>query len=765
MSHSLPSEKASFDSQIAQVADDFLDRISRGEQPAVSEYERCYPQIASLIPEVLSALQVMKQVRPIPNGLETTPEPTQFANGCLGDFRIVREVGRGGMGIVYEAEQISLGRRVALKVLPFASTLDAKQLQRFKNEALAAAHLHHQNIVPVYGVGSEDTVHYYAMQFIEGQTLASIIRKLYHSSGRQLDPENATAQTTSEFDHGPNNGDPVLVPDDTALAQPPKTVERYSALAEFSCPGSIVRLAYFRAVADLGVQAAEALEHAHERTVVHRDIKPSNLLVDCQGKLWITDFGLARFQQNSALTMTGDLLGTLRYMSPEQALGLNGQVDHRADIYGLGITLYELLTLAPAYPSQDRQEVLRQIGSDYVRRPRRVNKAVPVDLETIVLKAMEKSPENRYVTAQAMADDLRCFLEDRPIQAKRPRLVQRFARWRRRHKNLVRAGVLVMAIAVAAAVYSDVRVRHERELKDQQEKKALIEEHKAQISDAIAHTRAEEIYKQRVRSRQILNQVLVGLDSFVPLIENMWRQSEKRNEVRAIVDRELHYLHITLENENEPLARPETAKINRLVAQLHQLIGQHAEAELAYQNAIALLEKLLVDMDTDPEYHLQLYGTSPAIGKWEMRPATTNDAVVADRPAITYHQQQPVTDIDIHQLLAATYLERGANWLEQRQPHKALPFLRRSLGYLNGISPPRISPDAYSEKLAETQVKLGIAQEAMGQATEALKNYRQAAQLWESLLKKFPVAPRFKSSLDDTKRRLSHLLESWTAIA
>jgi tetratricopeptide (TPR) repeat protein len=497
---------------------------------------------------------------------------------------------------------------------------------------------------------------------------------------------------------------------------------------------------------------------------VHRDIKPANLLVDCQGKLWITDFGLARFQQNSALTMTGDLLGTLRYMSPEQALGLNGQVDHRADIYGLGVTLYELLTLAPAYPSQDRQEVLRQIGSDYVRRPRRVNKAVPVDLETIVLKAMEKSPENRYVTAQAMADDLRCFLEDRPIKAKRPLLVQRFARWRRRHKILVRAGVLVMAIAVAAAVYSDVRVGHERDLKDQQEKKALKEEHKAQMSAAIARTRAEEIYKQRVRSRQILNQVLLGLNSFVPLIENMWHQPEKRDEVKKIVGIELQYLHITLENENEPLARPETAKINRLVAQLHQLIGQHAEAELAYQNAIALFEKLLVDIDANPDYHLQLFGSSPTVGKWEMRPATTNDAVVANQPAITYHKQQPVTDIDIHRLLAATYLERGANWLEQRQAHKALPFLRRSLWYLNGISPPRINADDYSEKLAETQIKLGITHEAMGQAAEALKSYQQASQLWESLLEKFPEGTRFKSNLDDVKRRLNHLLASWPAI-
>jgi len=752
MNHSVPSEKASVDSQIAQVADDFLDRISRGEQPAVSEYTRRYPQIASLIPQVLSALQVMKQRPPIPDDRKAAHEPTQFANGCLGDYRIVREVGRGGMGIVYEAEQISLGRRVALKVLPFASTLDAKQLQRFKNEALAAAHLHHQNIVPVYAVGSEDTVHYYAMQFIEGQTLASIIRNLRHSSEHELDPESATAQTTAEFDKSPDSGEPILVPGDMALAQAPKAVApTCPALAEFSSPGSSVRPAYFRAVADLGVQAAEALQHAHERTVVHRDIKPANLLVDCQGKLWITDFGLARFQQNSALTMTGDLLGTLRYMSPEQALGLNGQVDHRADIYGLGITLYELLTLAPAFPSHDRQEVLRQIGSDYVSHPRRVNKAVPVDLETIVLKAMEKSPENRYVTGQAMADDLRCFLEDRPIQAKRPPVVQRFAKWRRRHKVLVRAGVLVMAIAVAAAVYSELQVRNERQLKDEQQQKA-------KISAAIAETRAEEIHKQRIRARHIMNQVLVDLDSFVPIAENMWRQPDKRQEAKVLVDRVLHYSRFTLEKENESLARQEAAKVYRRLALLHQMMGENDEAQAAFRAAIPLLEKVLAEYVVDPEYRKELDFSSPTTSTWPMMPTGSTGN------AINYRAQQLSTETDFYRELAGMYLDLGTILVTQRQAQEALPTLRRSLSYLDKYSPKNRPSIDYPEKLAATQLQLGMALEATGRSDEALRAYLQASQLWENLLKKFPKATHFRSNLDDAKHRLNHLLALWPAI-
>src|SRR5262249_1437292 len=158
--------------------------------------------------------------------------------------------------------------------------------------------------------------------------------------------------------------------------------------------------------------------------VVHRDIKPANLLVDGRGNLWVTDFGLAHCQSQAGLTMTGDLVGTLRYMSPEQALAKRVPVDHRTDIYSLGVTLYELLTLEPAFGGRDRQELLRQIAFDEPRRPCRLNKAIPAELETITLKAIAKSPSERYSTAQELADDLRRFLEDKPIRAKRPTLFQ-----------------------------------------------------------------------------------------------------------------------------------------------------------------------------------------------------------------------------------------------------------------------------------------------------------------------------------------------------
>ncbi len=200
---------------------------------------------------------------------------------------------------------------------------------------------------------------------------------------------------------------------------------------------------FFRSVAQLGAQAAEGLEHAHSVGVVHRDIKPANLLLDVRGNLWITDFGLAHVHGDTQLTMTGDVVGTLRYMSPEQALAQRGMLDQRTDIYSLGVTLYELLTLEPAFDGRDRQELLRQIAFEEPKPPRRWNRAVPVDLETILLKAMAKEPSGRYATAQEMADDLRRFLGDEPVLARRPTMVQKAAKWCRRHRALVATAVLV----------------------------------------------------------------------------------------------------------------------------------------------------------------------------------------------------------------------------------------------------------------------------------------------------------------------------------
>src|SRR5262249_21541063 len=303
-----------------------------------------------------------------------------------------------------------------------------------------AAHLHHTHIVPVYAVGSDRGVHYYAMQFIEGQTLAAVIAGLRPQAGLGPATPAPFAGTSGAWPRAEPSDFWLPAPQGAPAAVPGAGVdtvkEPQAALTTFR---STEGPAFFRTAAQLGVQAAEALEHAHQAGVVHRDVKPANLLVDAWGHLWVTDFGLARYGGAPGLTRTGDLVGTLHYMSPEQALGKHFLVDPRTDVYALGVTLYELLTLEPAYAGRDREEPLRQIAFEEPRPPRRLNRAIPAELETIVFKAMGKSPEERYATAQELADDLRRFLEDKPIKAKRPTLRARAAKWARRHRPLVRA--------------------------------------------------------------------------------------------------------------------------------------------------------------------------------------------------------------------------------------------------------------------------------------------------------------------------------------
>jgi tetratricopeptide (TPR) repeat protein len=447
MNDALDAQSVSSESLLADAVDEFMEAVRRGESPKVEEYAARYPQVATLLRQVLPALQIInRQSIPSLAGGELEA-PLDPSTGKLGDFLILREVGRGGMGVVYEAEQISLGRRVALKVLPFAATMDPRHLQRFQNEARAAACLHHTNIVPVFGVGQERGVHFYAMQFIEGQTLSGLIGEMRRQAGLK---EPLAVSRAPNVAHREPDVAAATVPYASPVPEtaPPAVATSTQSLAAFTTEWSRKSTAYFRSVAQLGIQAADALEYAHQMGVIHRDIKPANLIVDGHGTLWVTDFGLALCRTQEGLTMTGDLVGTLRYMSPEQALANRVIIDHRTDVYSLGVTLYEMLTLRVPFEGENRQELLRQIAFDEPRGPRKVNKSIPAELETIVLKAMERNPADRYAAARDVAEDLRRFVEDKPIRAKPPSLMQRARRWARRHRPVVWAAAVVAMILV-----------------------------------------------------------------------------------------------------------------------------------------------------------------------------------------------------------------------------------------------------------------------------------------------------------------------------
>ncbi len=409
-SNSLSPER---EERLHEVLLDYLEAEARGQAPDMQQFLDAHSEFAEELADFLTCRQRVESiVAPLrdstavgqgfqPDGKDDKDDKDRKPDlRRLGDFRLVREIGRGGMGIVYEAEQVSLGRRVAVKVLPFAAALDPKQLHRFQNEAQTAAWLHHPNIVPVYAVGCESGVHYFAMQLIHGRSLAAVI---------------AERQAGTDF-------------------------------ADIS--GSD------RSIAELGLRAARTLEHAHQQGVVHRDIKPANLLLDERGELWITDFGLAMFQTGPGLTLSGELVGTLRYMSPEQALAKRGLIDHRTDIYSLGATLYELRTLQPVFSGQDGQEMLCQIASEEPVPPRSLDRTLAVDLETILLKALAKNPAERYGSAAELADDFQRFLEHKPILARRPTLLDKTAKWARRHRALVAASLVVFLLLIGGQMVS-----------------------------------------------------------------------------------------------------------------------------------------------------------------------------------------------------------------------------------------------------------------------------------------------------------------------
>jgi serine/threonine protein kinase/tetratricopeptide (TPR) repeat protein len=429
----ISEEKPATDQSLAILVERLTVRLLAGERLNLDAVSQEHPEHADRLTQLWPALEALadlsNSVRQGRSGRGLDVAVAPGASGTLGDFRILREIGRGGMGIVYEAEQISLGRRVALKVLPLAATMDPRHLQRFQNEARAAACLHHPHIVPIHAVGCERGMHFYAMQFIDGQSLEALLTSL-------CPPVSPDAAATT---------DPPAKP---PRATPDRDTDHVNAAQTSTARSPMPAREHYRRVAELGIEAAEALEHAHQMGVIHRDIKPANLLLDAQGRLWVTDFGLAQIQSDVRLTMTGDLVGTLRYMSPEQALAKRVLVDQRTDVYSLGATLYELLALRPVFRGSDRQELLRQIAFEEPRPLRRVDKAIPAELATIVLKAMEKNPQDRYAAAQDLADDLRNWLEDRPLRARRPSLVQRARKWARRHPAMVWAAVLILAITV-----------------------------------------------------------------------------------------------------------------------------------------------------------------------------------------------------------------------------------------------------------------------------------------------------------------------------
>jgi eukaryotic-like serine/threonine-protein kinase len=741
--------------RLVEVLDAYMAAVQEGRAPARDELLAEHPEMAEDLEACLASLEFIRQASltssPLvadanaaalrlaagPDAIKTDDCDAEPGLGDLGDFRIIREIGRGGMGVVYEAVQRSLRRRVALKVLPFAAAMDATQLRRFQTEALAAAQLHHTHIVPVYSVGCERGVHYYAMQFIEGQTLAQAIaerrrieepalsreatsRVPLAPTGRGVRGEGGRAETGRFVVGGGSVPRPESPDGAGSYIEPPKPTA--------SAPSSRTR-EYCRTAAALGIQAAEALDHAHKLGIVHRDIKPANVLLDIQGRLWITDFGLARLQDDAGLTITGDLLGTLRYMSPEQALAKRGYLDHRTDIYSLGATLYELVTLRPAVDGQDRQEVLRKIAQDEPIAPRQLNPAIARELETILLKTLSKEPESRYNTALELADDLRRFLEHKPIKARRPSLGERASKWSRRHRTAVAAAFFVLLFAVVTLAASTVLIARQQ--------------------------RAAE--KQRDEARQAVD------DMYTEVAEQWLAQQPALEPVqRTFLQKALHYYQrFASERSTVPKVRLKTAQAYHRVGMIQQKLGQSQEAEAAFRQAMTILEKLLAAAPATPEYRGELAATHDSLGAFLIFDGHQIEAEPLYRRAIALREDlmaESPSEPRYLSGLAVSYTNLGALLFETGRLQDAEPLFRRAIGLGERLADDSPSVLDNRRELGRSHHDLAMLLVDTGRVKEAQIAYRRAVALWEKLADESPSIPRSQSDLMNGEDGLGVLL-------
>jgi serine/threonine protein kinase/WD40 repeat protein len=524
---------------LGQIADEFVEAFRQGKRPSVEEFALRYPEHAAEIRELLPALVLMEKAKSADDPSPRRPGTSAVAMPLqqLGDYQILREVGRGGMGVVYEAQQLSLGRHVAIKVLPSHALLDPRQLGRFQREARSAARLHHTNIVPVFGVGEQDGLHYYVMQFIHGLGLDLVLDELR----RLRQPRSKQAPTQDDAPDSPTNASGDVSAADVAVAlltgafrqhdpsgailtapAGPQAgadlgastpVRAAETSATIHLPGqtdastlSETGSQYWQSVARIGMQVADALAYAASQGVLHRDIKPSNLLLDNTGNVWVTDFGLAKAASDGDnLTHTGDVIGTLRYLAPER---FNGLGDLRSDVYSLGLTLYELLTLRPAFDEADRNKLVKEVMHGVPVRPRKLNRGVPRDLETVVLKAIARDPAHRYQTPAEMAEDLKRFVEDRPVRARRISPAEQFWRWCRRNPVVASllAGLVLVFLAGFAGVFWQWRVA-ETAREDEKNQRNLAEMARDEADEARAAAEESREAAQAETYRAVLSEV------------------------------------------------------------------------------------------------------------------------------------------------------------------------------------------------------------------------------------------------------------------
>jgi serine/threonine protein kinase/tetratricopeptide (TPR) repeat protein len=751
---------------VFSILEAYLEELDAGLSANPGEMLARYPEIAEQLRPYLASLEFLHGIAASLRGTgESAPETDPDTNGgttaraeqILGDYRIYREVGRGGMGIVYEAEQISLRRRVALKVLPYAAVLDSRQLRRFQNEAQAAARLHHTNIVPVYSVGCERGVHYYAMQYIAGRDLESVINEF-----RQTDEQNVKSSSGSRQSRLPHQTKEAAFGSEMGIGT----------------GGSTRDVAYFRSAAVLIAQAAEGLDHAHQHGIIHRDVKPSNLLLDAAGTLWVTDFGLAKFDATRSFTGTGDILGTARYMSPEQVRG--SYLDERTDIYSLGITLYELCTLRQAFDGLERARILARIESDDPIAPRRVKPHVPRDLEVIIQKAIAKDPADRYVAASALAADLRAFAAGRSILARKPSLAVRARRWILRHGRLVAVGVALLAMAAAGLATGSILLfradeRTRAALQTAEQERAAAEANFQLAQDAVERllgrvggVKLANLPGFESVRRELLEDALGFYERFLekaPQDSRLQRQVVKALGAAGVIRRQLgkaveaEAAFSTAAEAAEVLVAEspgDSAVMALLATQLNDLgvalreLGRAAESEAPLRRAVELREKLAVNANDAAEALVEvgaalgnLGSTLGKLGKPREARELLEQAVrrfeAAERETPGHAKAREGLSYQWKNL-GLILASLGARQEAEAAFEECLQVRAKLVGDHPGAS-------EHTNLLADIRFTRGVYYQLTGRSLEAEREYREGLMERERLAADYPAVPAYHRDL------------------
>lgn len=655
-----------------ELADEFVLKFRSGQAPNIEHYAQAYPEHAAMIRSVFPSLMIVEKVSAkvtnesiAPTLCATASDPTLLVPKAFDDFEILQCIGQGGMGVVYEAIQGSLQRRVALKVIHAQASASPRSRERFRREAESAAGLHHTNIVPVYGSGEDHGLQYYAMQLIHGSTLADIIVSLRARLGESVTQEplgpaltlHAVDQLLTQRAVSPNARHPQssqkgahkssnsyttpskpsqddgpkspLAPNDptrpaetldltlAAIQEPMQGSPLATDPLSTSIPASIptasilpgtskvshddrsvraIPLHYYRNIARLTSKVADALDYAHQSGVLHRDIKPSNLILDQTGTIWVADFGLAFREDLEGQTQTGELLGTLRYMAPEQFVA---KADSRSDIYSLGLTLFELLTLRPALETPKRR-VLDPTKYSQLEFTASERQVVPRDLQTIVLKASALEPVNRYERAKDFQEDLERFLDDLPILARRESPIESAMRWIRRNPAIASLTASLFGLLIAIATILGLWNRQQRQTLDEL-KLANI----ASANSLLDRTKAlEQANTESQRARQNMDLALEAFNTITENIASRGRSLEIQGldeaglETDGFADAVLTQADVellkSLQNffdrfaeENATDLRFDAAISRRRVGEIENKIGRYDQAAESLRRAIA----------------------------------------------------------------------------------------------------------------------------------------------------------------------------------